>query len=60
MKVVQSTQQCKTTALSSSDSVTPRFHLIYDLYDTNAATTEIVYNLLQVMDASLVLQSAQS
>ena len=36
------TQKCKTAALSSNDSVTPRFHLIYDLFDTNAPVTEIV------------------
>ena len=40
--LVQSSHQCKITALSSTDSVTLRFHLIYDLLDTNAPITETV------------------
>ena len=32
---------CKTTALSSSDSVTPHFDSIFDLFDTNAPIMEI-------------------
>ena len=41
--IVQSSHQWKTTALSSSDSVTPCFRLIYDLFDMNAPIMEIVY-----------------
>ena len=35
----------KTTALSSSDTVTPRFHFINDLFDMNAPITEMVYSI---------------
>ena len=33
----------QTTVLSSSDSVTPRFHLIYNLSKTNMPITKIMY-----------------
>ena len=32
-------------SLSSSNSVVPRFHLIYDLFDTNVPITKIVYRV---------------
>ena len=41
--LVKSLHQYKTTALSSSESVMPRFHLIFDLLDMNAPITETVY-----------------
>ena len=46
--LVQSSPQWKPTALSSSDSVTPHFHFINDLFDVNAPIMEIVYIILQV------------
>ena len=39
---MQSSHQCKTITLSSSDSVTPRFHHNNDLSDTTVPITEIV------------------
>ena len=46
MKLVQNSHQWKPTAHFSSDSVKPRFHLIYSLFDTNAPITKIVYTFL--------------
>ena len=43
LSLVLSSHQCKITAPSSSHSVTSCFHLIYDLFDTDAPITEIVY-----------------
>ena len=39
---MQRLDQCKTTALSLSDSITPCFNLIYDLFSMNAPIIEIV------------------
>ena len=46
--LVQSSHQCKTTALSSNDSVTPHFYFIYDFFDTHAPITEIVYTAVKM------------
>ena len=50
---MQSSHHCKTTAFSSSDSVTPRFHLIYDLFNTNVPITEIVFKGFTHMGAQI-------